>query len=419
MDSGTNGRKILKADDDHDRKAIKILPIEVSQDILARLPVSSLVQASNVSRAWRQLSIEVSLFNLHLFRIGKKNPSLMFHCLDPAGNQLYFVELADQLCDNERVSEINIPFYRSLPDRIHVLDSCNGLLCISNEFCEDPYYIYNPFVRQSVQKTNICSRQFGKQIVEVGFGLDPIGNEYKLIKMVYYDEPFPRKVHTRGFPYYLRSEVQICNVASNTWKSIGSIPCGFKRPSTEHFSSPQDIFCLNGRLYWLMGSEGQYCIPRIICFDLSSEQFHEVLKPACGGLNKPNYLLLVSGECLSAAVYLNNGEVEIWIMKEYNVKESWIREFVIEAPPWNINPRSSNLDCFYVHGIWANRVLHGRSVRVLCVLKNRVILIQYKNGKLASYDPENGETRDLWFQGLPSKYNAVVHFGSLSWIDQQ
>ncbi|XP_017216878.2 F-box protein At3g07870 [Daucus carota subsp. sativus] len=237
--------------------------------------------------------------------------------------------------------------------------------------------------------------------------------------MVYYDEPFPRKVHTRGFPYYLRSEVQICNVASNTWKSIGSIPCGFKRPSTEHFSSPQDIFCLNGRLYWLMGSEGQYCIPRIICFDLSSEQFHEVLKPACGGLNKPNYLLLVSGECLSAAVYLNNGEVEIWIMKEYNVKESWIREFVIEAPPWNINPRSSNLDCFYVHGIWANRVLHGRSVRVLCVLKNRVILIQYKNGKLASYDPENGETRDLWFQGLPSKYNAVVHFGSLSWIDQQ
>lgn len=67
MDSGTNGRKILKADDDHDRKAIKILPIEVSQDILARLPVSSLVQASNVSRAWRQLSIEVSLLNLHLF----------------------------------------------------------------------------------------------------------------------------------------------------------------------------------------------------------------------------------------------------------------------------------------------------------------------------------------------------------------
>ncbi|KAL8120900.1 F-box protein At3g07870-like [Apium graveolens] len=418
MDTITYKKRNLGSDDDHERKGMENLPVEISQNIFARLPVSSLVQSSNVSRTWSHLSYEVSLLNLHLSRIGKKNPSLIFHSLNPARNQLQFVELASPLCENELIGKIKIPFHTTMPEKIHILNSCNGLLCISNEFCKDPYYIYNPFTKKYTKLSE--SRQFEKQIVEVGFGLDLIANEYKLVKMVYYDNS-----HTRGFPYYRHSEVQICNVINNTWRSIGRIPRHFKRPSMEHFSSPQDIFCLNGRLYWLMGSGEQNgvtdtdCIPRIVSFDLSSEQFYEVPKPACGGLNRPNYLLLVRGGCLSAAVYINEGKVEIWVMKEYNVQESWIKEFVIEAHPRNMNAPSSNVHSFCVHGIWANRVLHGKSVRVLCFLKNRDILIQYRDGKLASYNLENEETTDLRFQGLPSKFNTVVHIGSLSWIHQQ
>ncbi|KAK1389961.1 F-box domain-containing protein [Heracleum sosnowskyi] len=431
MDTSTDRKKNSEPGEDHaQRKGIESLPIEISYKLLAGLPVSSLVQCRYVSRTLRQLSHEASLLNIHLTRIGKKNPNLLFHCLDSAVNQLHFVELSDPLCDNETMCEINIPFCALMPDKIHIVDSCNGLLCISDEFCCDPYYIYNPFTKKYKELSK--SEQFHNQKVEVGFGLDPVGNEYKLIKIVYYDDPYtgplPQKVYTCGFPSYPHSEVQICDIVSNTWRSIGSMPWHCKRHTRGHFESPQDIFCLNGRLYWLMGSEAQHgfidvnCIPRIISFNLLNEQFDEVLKPACGSLNKHNYLLLVLGGCLSAAVYSNDGKVEVWIMKEYNVKESWIKEFVIEAHPRNIDAgllRSPNFKVFYVHGIWASRVLHGYSVRVLCYLKNGDILLEYKDRKLASYDPKNGEITYLQIQGLPTKFNTVVHVGGLNWINQQ
>ncbi|KAK1371275.1 hypothetical protein POM88_037367 [Heracleum sosnowskyi] len=191
-------------------------------------------------------------------------------------SKLHFVELPGSLCDNETVCEVNIPFRTVMPVKV---------------------YIYNPFTGKYKKLSK--SKQFQKQTIE--------------------------EVYTCGFPSYPHSEVQICDIVSNTWRSIGSIPWHSRRHSTGHFGSPQNIFCLNGRLYWLVGSEEQYgvininCIPRIISFNLSDEQFLEVNKPACGSLNKHNNLLLALGECLSAAVYSNDGKVEMWIMKEYNV----------------------------------------------------------------------------------------------------
>lgn len=97
MSPRTNGESVSKAEEHHGpRTGVENLPVEISHDILARLPVSSLVQCRYVSQSWRQLSHEVSLLNLHLLRIGKKNPSLIFHCLDSARNQLGILELSDR-----------------------------------------------------------------------------------------------------------------------------------------------------------------------------------------------------------------------------------------------------------------------------------------------------------------------------------
>ncbi|XP_017253257.1 F-box protein At3g07870 [Daucus carota subsp. sativus] len=428
MNPSTDEKSISKPNEHNvSRKGIENLPVEVSHDILARLPLSSLVQCRYVSRILRQLSHEVSLLNTHLLRIGKKNPSLIFHCLDSERNQLRFLELSSPVCNTEISCEINIPFRPSMPNKIHILGSCNGLLCISDEFRNDPYHIYNPVTRK--YKELLISRQFFQQRVETGFGLDPIANEYKLVKMVYYKDPYtgplPQQVYRCGFPNYPHSEVLVCDISNDTWRSIGSIPYEFKRQTTEHHGSPKEMLYLNGRLHWVKGSGRHQGFnssnPRIISFDLSDEQFYEVLKPACGSLDKPNYLLSVLGGCLSAAVYTTDGNVAVWIMKEYGVKESWIKEFEIEAQPRNIDvglQRSSNVRIFYVHGIWAYRVLHGKSVRVLCFLESGDVLLEYKDGKLASYDPGSGETTDLQFQGLPRKFNTIVHIGSLDWIKE-
>ncbi|KAL8145699.1 hypothetical protein AgCh_003735 [Apium graveolens] len=77
------------------------------------------------------------------------------------------------------------------------------------------------------------------------------------------------------------------------------------------------------------------------------------------------YLLASLSGSLSAVVYKYglHRDLEIWIMKEYNVKESWIKEFKIGG--------------------------------------NGEILIEYKVGKLALYDVANGIYKGITFKGMP------------------
>ncbi|CBI28934.3 unnamed protein product, partial [Vitis vinifera] len=68
------------------------------------------------------------------------------------------------------------------------------------------------------------------------------------------------------------------------------------------------------------------------------------------------------------------------------------------------------------HRIWRNAP-KGRGVRLLCLLKNGEILLEYKGRVLVSYNPERGKFKDLTLKGLPNWFQTFVHVGSLSWID--
>lgn len=84
--------------------------------------------------------------------------------------------------------KINTPFCTSLPDQFNVLGSCNGLLCLSDVLHNDPLYIYNPFTGKHKEVPK--SRQFQEQKIVAGFGFHPITSEYKVVKMVYYRDPY-------------------------------------------------------------------------------------------------------------------------------------------------------------------------------------------------------------------------------------
>lgn len=67
----------------------------------------------------------------------------------------------------------------------------------------------------------------------------------------------------------------------------------------------------------------------LISFDLATEQFQEVPKRDCCGLDRCLHNLMVLRGCLSASASHDNKQLEVWVMKEYGVKESWIKEFTI------------------------------------------------------------------------------------------
>ncbi|KAA8524836.1 hypothetical protein F0562_011259 [Nyssa sinensis] len=376
-----------KLEDVQPRDGMKNLPRDIALDILSRLPITSLLQFRFVCRSWRFLSQDPDLVKLHFSRTAKNNPCLIFHCDYPIRNQLYFVDFSDQ-DDNQTVRKIDTPICAAMPE-FYVVGSCNGLLCLYNSLYNDPVYIYNPFTRD-YKRLPESRLQFQEKEVLFGFGFHPNSREYKVVKIVYSSRSWRRS----------RSEVQIFSLGSSTtWRSIGKVVYRLERSEA----------LVNGRLHWVTRPVR---LRRIVSFDLADEKFEEVPKPSCGGLNRCNYHLAVLGGCLSAVVYCNYGKLEIWVMKDYNVKESWVKEFKIGA----YSPKFLEQNLVQSYGIW-NNTLNGKLARVLCLLKNGNVLIEYKGGVLVSYDPGSGKFKNLVFKGMPNMFQTFVHVGSLNWID--
>ncbi|KAK0588579.1 hypothetical protein LWI29_002873 [Acer saccharum] len=377
------------------------LPREIILDILSRLPVTSLQQSKLVCKAWHNLVQDPLLVCMHFSHATENDPCLILHCDYPIRNQLYSLELSALGKDDQRVNKIHVPV---LPE-FNVVGSCKGLLYLCDSSAKDIVYVYNPFTGDNIKLPKSTELLHHCQVY--GFGFNQKINKYKVIKVVYRTHlRGPRNRHSR--PLSFEAEVQILTLGSPAWRNFGRLPY-----SLIHQGPSQVLVC--GRIHWHTWS-GLHSSCPIISFDFEDEQFREVPKPDCGGLDhRPNIQLVDLGGCLSAAVYNNYREFEIWIMKEYNVKESWIKEFNIG----NHVPTSlEEVDWISAQPYKDSKLYRKRSfVRVLGLLKTGEVLLEYKCRALVTYNKKDGTFKHLIFPGLPNWFEVVVHEGSLNWID--
>ncbi|KAI4319891.1 hypothetical protein MLD38_033435 [Melastoma candidum] len=389
------------------------LPREIILDLLSRLPVTSLVQFRLVCRSWRALTEDPLLADGHLSLMAMSSPFLVFHSDYPIRNQLGFVELSAAVQAGARddgqkpcfaVKRFSLPFRDSMPE-FDVVGSCNGLMCLSDSFYREPLRVYNPFTGEFRDLPE--SRQYVDQDVVFGFGYSPTMKKYKAIKSVYYYANSPKTASHRR-PRRLRhmqSEVQVLTLGDPcpSWRSLGKAPYQIERKQTEAF--------LHGRLHWVTGPRRYRSARQIVSFDMTEERFLEIPKPDGGSLARGNYQLGVLRGCLSAVAYCNYGRMEIWTMKTYGVKESWVKEYNVGAyMPKGLKQNANQT----IMKIWKN--LSGRVARVLCVMDGGEILLEYKSRALVAFDPKDGKFRDVVLKGMPSWFHASVHVGSLCWI---
>ncbi|KAG8367450.1 hypothetical protein BUALT_Bualt16G0073400 [Buddleja alternifolia] len=355
------------------------LQLEIALDILSRLPITSLIQFSFVSRSLNSLSHHPNVANMHFSR--NESSCLILHSDYPIQNQLHFLILSD-----EKILKFNIPFANSMPE-FSIIGSCNGLLCLINTLFPESISMYNPFTRDYLE----LPKNFGSQdqIVAYGFGFNPVNNDYKVIKISYYTYKFYHHLarHFRAFKFYHNkqvSEVQIYSLSSNSWENKGVLAYRL-----EQWSSPGVL--VNTRLHW------------VITYPDSNPGRPSGKWMSC-------HLTALDG-CLCAAVPQppGHGAFNIWVMKEYGVNESWTKDYSIGVyyPVSMISHQRERL-----RHIWRN--MFGRKlVRVLCVMKSGEVVLEYRGGGLVSYDPNNGSFKELTFHGMPKIYQTIVHVGSL------
>ncbi|KAK4799893.1 hypothetical protein SAY86_025258 [Trapa natans] len=386
--------------------AMESLPREIVLDILSRLPVTSLVCFSLVSRSWRKLAHDPLLPDAQLRRSASSHPFLLFHCDFPIRNNLYFVELSAAHSRRSggvsSLREFHPPFWKSMSE-FEVVGSCNGILCLADFLYKDSMYLYNPFTGD--HRLLPPPKQYANHEAAFGFGVDPKSGQYKVVKVVYYAKSTTAAPRVRRNAYQL-SDVQVLTVGGCGWRSLGKAPYQIEGRLSEAV--------VDGKLHWTTKPRRYRPARPLVSFDLSEERFGEVPIPETVPLNWCNCQLMVLGGSLSAIVYCHHRRMEIWVMRVYGERDSWTKKFHIGAHvPKSLRQHNLNLPAKLC------RRLAGARVRALCELEDTgEILLEYRARALVAYDPKKGKFRDVLFKATPSWFQTFVHIGTLSWVEQ-
>uniref|UniRef100_A0A2N9I2J9 F-box domain-containing protein n=1 Tax=Fagus sylvatica TaxID=28930 RepID=A0A2N9I2J9_FAGSY len=142
----------------------------------------------------------------------------------------------------------------------------------------------------------------------------------------------------------------------------------------------------------------------ILAFDLGVEEYRLVPRPDFS--DKDCHMNVgVLGGCLTiyGSNYINR--LDVWVMKDYGVKESWTKLFTAMEP-------FSILDPFWISSFQDERpVAYSKS-------GGEVLLEQFrmedKNQRLVWYDLKNNKkVKNVKIQGSPDKFHADICCGSL------
>ncbi|GKV14989.1 hypothetical protein SLEP1_g25790 [Rubroshorea leprosula] len=371
------------ADDPSNRAMVQrdlhCLPPEMRLEILSRLPIASLIHFKTTSHAAYDLVADPRLPPMFRNRVSESDPCLiLFDFNFRVPRRPYFVDIED--C-SRRVRKIDPPQHSKANE---LVGSCNGLLCLSlidGSSESQSLLIYNPFVGDAVSVPP--ANPFPNQSEAFGFGFHPRTGEFKVVRIVWFALDVEEVEELM---------VQVFTVGTAEWRTKGATS-----PQLAGVTGPPDAL-VEGSLHWVtvVGMGGDGPIFGIISFELADEVFQEIPHPPCQRFVSREYSPSVLNGCLSAARLVDSLHFDIWVMKQYHVKESWVKQFSFDP-------------CF--PDIWSyySRIFP----EFICALKSGEILLRSDNDSLVSYDPVEKRLKSLQISGLPNYFRALPFLPSL------
>ncbi|OAY52873.1 hypothetical protein MANES_04G118000v8 [Manihot esculenta] len=382
--------------------------------ILCLLPVESLLRFRCLSKICCSCIDSPYFINLHLNQSIKTstNRSLIIDDIYPEGS-IYSVDLDSSESDRSPV-ELHRPYkpfvttvesfldyttrrriVRPRKFSSDVFGSCNGLLAMYNG---SGITLWNPSTKkhQNIPKFwsdieyNACDNLL------VGFGYDSIKNDYKVIEM-----------HQRsGLHHNQKHEIKaiVYSLKGNCSTRIEDLN-DYYIPYNSHSTGVP----VGGSLHWVVSGQEEWFNfdNSILAFDLVNDKFYELPKPHTK--SEPFACLGELGGNLAIS-YSSNTRlfIEVWVMKEYGVMDSWTKLFQIDG-----KEQSGLADCYAAY------------VQPLCYSKTGgEVLVSYQYDEyFVSYDLEKKRAkgvamfrspeRDSTHRCIPNKISANICIRSL------
>ncbi|XP_026379932.1 F-box/kelch-repeat protein At3g23880-like [Papaver somniferum] len=261
---------------------------------------------------------------------------------------------------------MDYPFEYKKGMTISILGACNGLICFGIVIdTKTSICIWNPTTREYRKIHHSNFHNDPKVYCDSGFGYDSKTGDYKMVTIA----------DSKRSGY---CEVEVYTFGLHLSKTILTFP--HKYP----IHAPRVVF-LNGALHWISSSTSKQDIYHgILTFDISNEKLMDVPLPEKCILHPEDSktelhkTIGVLGDCLSL-VLVDVKTVEIWVMQDYGVRESWTKLFTTTQEPIIHYPFWMPILSLKTGDI----LMHSYDGFVLCDPKNGRV------GKVSSFFQEN------------------------------
>lgn len=313
------------------------LPVHLICDILSRLPLLNILRCRCVCRMFCKLLKDPYFSRIHLALEPTLRTNLILQAEDGIWGALDIFTfdhsesiLSPCSSDDETIhgyfcpglpllSKLNAQF-RFVTQKSSLIGSCNGLLCLYFDSSSNPFYgIINPVLGEFTKLPQLtASAPLYTYANHSGFGYCPRMKQYKLVRFMKLTSVNPPNSRDSK-----KMVAELHTLRSDSWRIIENAPC----PVRDSFNS-----FLNGALHWITNSDKPSEI--ISSFDLESEKFKVVPPPAHFNVHYVNKVSWINVGVLRGYLCIcyiyEDAMFEVWVMREYGVKESWRKEFSID-----------------------------------------------------------------------------------------
>ncbi|KAL2920952.1 hypothetical protein RDABS01_012443 [Bienertia sinuspersici] len=281
------------------------VPSSIICDIVSRLPTKACLNCKLVCKEWHRIIMSSEFIELR--RLCNPYFTLMFYgkfCNWTTSFLLLDLDKASNVDEMGNVSVgvdgmIRFKFEFNIPNRkLHLVNECNGVICLKAQEMWSPFVMCNPLTGQYVIVKQ--SRKPFHSVQGYGLGYCPVSCQFKVLRILMIHCKYVAEIQTLG---------------TNVWRTVGDAQICKERIGA----------FLHGSLHWYSSKDHD-----IWSFHFGKEEFLRVSVPDdTKGNNSPDVSIFNSYLCFSC-ISKDGCQRDIWLMKEYGVKDSWVKQFVME-----------------------------------------------------------------------------------------